>query len=316
VKELKQRFAERGMSVKGLVEKSELVAALERGPSPGTAAAAATAAAPASRRRCATVDACFEPGADRTCTVCMEELGPGDVVTQLPGCGHWFHLGKSPPKPEEAAAAAVAAAAAASPGGDACPGVLTWLAKKCTCPNCKNELPRESAVATASAAAAGVGGIPAWATAAAAGAAAAAAGAAFARSAAQRHAPATTRADTAPAAEEPGEDSDGMPPLGSPLGAPTGDDSDGPPPLMSESSSPDEDEAPPPLEAIEGSARTGGRRRAVPASEVGPGAPTVASATSPSASLPSSSSPRTRSRTRAPSPSPSPSPDAKRSRKR
>lgn len=121
--ELKRHLTELGVKFHGFVEKQEFVSALEQ---------AQEAEAAASRALTKSMSECFAAGADTTCTICMGELVPGDVVTQLPVCGHWFHHGGAAPGEGGEAS-----------GGGGCPGVLPWLRKSHTCPNCKHELPKE-----------------------------------------------------------------------------------------------------------------------------------------------------------------------------
>lgn len=63
-----------------------------------------------------------------TCTICMEEFKVGDVVTKLQSCkACYFHLGGS------------------AVGQEDCGGIITWLKDEHTCPNCRQEVPMDTA---------------------------------------------------------------------------------------------------------------------------------------------------------------------------
>lgn len=111
VKELKSRLDFLGISYAGFVEKSEFLNALRSS-------------------LCVGPGACSDAGCP-SCTICMAEFESGDRVTKLP-CGHWFHCGHAEEGTDE------------NEEGDACPGVVKWLAANSTCPNCKHQLPKES----------------------------------------------------------------------------------------------------------------------------------------------------------------------------
>ena len=141
VSEIKRRLTLHGVKYTGLIEKSELVHALKTaeeaeaknggGADPGKPQRVAAARA---QRTC--ISECFAPGTDRTCTICLDDFKEGQVVTQLPGCKHWFHLG-------EASSSSCSQSKPPGDGEDCCPGILKWLEKQSACPNCKAELPKE-----------------------------------------------------------------------------------------------------------------------------------------------------------------------------
>eukprot|EP00656_Telonema_subtile_P033739 TRINITY_DN375_c0_g1_i1.p1 TRINITY_DN375_c0_g1~~TRINITY_DN375_c0_g1_i1.p1 ORF type:complete len:1056 (+),score=239.67 TRINITY_DN375_c0_g1_i1:133-3300(+) len=62
-----------------------------------------------------------------TCALCLEDLCVGDVVTELPECGHCFHLGLLRDEEQQRE----------------CRGVQHWLSKNNSCPVCRTKFPME-----------------------------------------------------------------------------------------------------------------------------------------------------------------------------
>lgn len=122
--ELKQRLtALAGKSAThGLLEKGDLVAAVA-----GAARAQAARRTASEGARAADISQLFNGDQDRTCTLCFDEFGVGDIVTRLP-CGHWFHAGESEGE--------------GCTAKNECPGVTKWLSiHGNSCPNCKTIVP-------------------------------------------------------------------------------------------------------------------------------------------------------------------------------
>ena len=176
ISEIKRRLAANGVKYCDFIEKAEFVQALKTAEETNEAPEEAELLVAMARERPVCISECFGPGADRTCTVCVEDFKEGQVITQLPGCGHWFHLGRS-------------SESASSSDDECCPGITKWLEKQCSCPNCKSELPKERDAAAAAAAAASN-------AAAAASAAAMAADASWSVSGTRRRAPRRSSSST------------------------------------------------------------------------------------------------------------------------
>lgn len=135
VKELKRRLIELGINPDSFLERDEmertLVAALQNNVLKSTS----------SRRPCrrATTTECFGSDATESCTICLGDFRPGDMITKLP-CGHSFHLGL-----------ATSTTAVSARGDECCAGILTWLTANSFCPNCKSQLPKQDDQSEASA---------------------------------------------------------------------------------------------------------------------------------------------------------------------
>ena len=139
VVDLAERLENHGVDSQGFPDKAALVDALLSAEAAAAEARSSRAADLAkaesvkvlrARPRRRFLSSCFDHDSSSTCTVCMADFKVGDVVTQLPGCGHWFHLGSE----EEHDSAE---------DEECCPGLLRWLGKNHTCPNCKATLPKE-----------------------------------------------------------------------------------------------------------------------------------------------------------------------------
>lgn len=141
ISEIKRRLTTHGVKYSDLIEKAEFVQALKTAEEAKEESEEAERPIAMARERRLCISKCFGPGTDRTCTVCVEDFKEGQVVTQLPGCGHWFHLGGS-------------SDSASGSADECCPGIIKWLEKQCSCPNCKAELPKERDATAAAAAAA------------------------------------------------------------------------------------------------------------------------------------------------------------------
>lgn len=116
IDELKSRLDFLGISYAGFLEKSEFLTALRN-------------------TSCVRPEVCSAAGCP-TCTICMANFEPGDRVTKLP-CGHWFHLGNDREGKNS------------GDEGENCPGVVKWLGSNSTCPNCKDQLPKQCDAARA-----------------------------------------------------------------------------------------------------------------------------------------------------------------------
>ena len=79
--------------------------------------------------------ACKSDKEKHVCTLCLENVEPGDEYTTL-ACGHVFHKG-SAHKFQNLTTAETLAAASGGSAKEECRGILYWLRSNLTCPHCR-----------------------------------------------------------------------------------------------------------------------------------------------------------------------------------